>query len=45
MALQRAISFAARAIFACAVTLIAFDRAESMTGWAFLHDVYSCVES
>lgn len=45
MTLQCAVPFAASAILACAIAIIAFDRAESMAGWAFLHDVWSWVES
>lgn len=39
MALEGTISFAAGAVLACAVALVAFDRAEAVAGWAFLHGV------
>lgn len=43
MALQCAISFAACAVLACAVAVVAFHSSESVAGWAFLHVEWSCV--
>jgi len=45
MALERAVSFAAGTVLASAVALIAFNCAEASAGWAFFHDVWSCLGS
>jgi hypothetical protein len=39
MALHSAVSFAAAAVLACAIALVAFDRSQAVTSWAFLHVV------